>query len=270
MVKSILTSRCLGGIIALVISGAGCQTKGPLITLPGCNTFSWIRHIENPQWQLGDFVAHQADGQIYCDYLRDYIRERLRRVELSSPPSAPAMNVESAPLMVISGRTAVKQKSGNGSGGKNEVEIETTLVVTETKKRTEIQKIYSITTLKNPDLTAIRNILRQRADLFLLRLDLAEISEMVRMRPGRSSYDRKGRKFAEVGDYERALTMFQKAFDAKPNDDAALYNAGVVCEVKCDYERALRYYRRAWTLSGRKEYRLSLDRINSKINNGSL
>ena len=55
--------------------------------------------------------------------------------------------------------------------------------------------------------------------------------------------------------------MFGKAIDARPDDHAALYNAGVVCEALGDYVGAMRYYERAEALAEDADYQQGLARV---------
>lgn len=65
---------------------------------------------------------------------------------------------------------------------------------------------------------------------------------------------KKGIKAAANKQYERALAWFVKAADARPENHAALYNAGVMCEVIGDMYRARRFYRRAMDIQNIKIY----------------
>jgi len=81
------------------------------------------------------------------------------------------------------------------------------------------------------------------------------------MARGYSKYDREGRDLARQGDYTEALEKFRQAIDAKPYDHAALYNAGLVCEALSNYENGMQYYRRAWQLKQRPEYKKAIERV---------
>lgn len=82
---------------------------------------------------------------------------------------------------------------------------------------------------------------------------------------GISKHDRQGRKLVEQGDHQAALRLFQKAIDAHPNDHAALYNAGLVCEVLVKKQRALSFYQRAYRISPKQDYQTAIARIENAL-----
>lgn len=82
---------------------------------------------------------------------------------------------------------------------------------------------------------------------------------------GVSKQDRLGRELVERGDYQAALRLFQKAIDAYPNDHAALYNAGLMCEVLAQSQRALNFYQRAFRISSKQEYQVAVTRIENSL-----
>ncbi|MBN1766032.1 MAG: tetratricopeptide repeat protein [Sedimentisphaerales bacterium] len=82
---------------------------------------------------------------------------------------------------------------------------------------------------------------------------------------GRTKYDRLGRDLIAQGKLDEALVHFLKAIDAQPNDHAALYNAGLVCEALGRYLQAQQYYLRAKTIGNRNVYNLSYQRIKQRL-----
>jgi len=81
---------------------------------------------------------------------------------------------------------------------------------------------------------------------------------------GWTKHDRFGRKLVKQGDYLAALSAFRKAIDARPDDHAALYNAGLICQALGDYPRAYRFYRRAYNLKPDSVYYDCLERVEPK------
>jgi tetratricopeptide (TPR) repeat protein len=78
---------------------------------------------------------------------------------------------------------------------------------------------------------------------------------------GPSAQLAEGNKLAAAGQYESALARYQQALAASPDDPAATFNAGLMCELLERLDLAERYYRRACELTKGESHRASLERV---------
>ena len=107
--------------------------------------------------------------------------------------------------------------------------------------------------------------LRESVDSFLAEIYPDQAVIPIKMATGRGKYNRRGRELAAGHDYAGALICFRKAIDSRPDDHTNLYNAGLMCEVLGDYNRARQYYQRARELAQRDEYKAAYDRTMHRI-----
>jgi tetratricopeptide (TPR) repeat protein len=63
-----------------------------------------------------------------------------------------------------------------------------------------------------------------------------------------------GNKLAKTGDYAGALEDYQSACREKPEDDGAVFNAGVMYEVQGDLARAEQQYLKAFRMNAKDKY----------------
>ena len=74
-----------------------------------------------------------------------------------------------------------------------------------------------------------------------------------------------GSKYAENGDWDRALGQFRQAVDLKQDSPAANYNLAVALEVKGELTKAKEYYRRALHLNDESDYSKGVAKISDRL-----
>jgi tetratricopeptide (TPR) repeat protein len=74
-----------------------------------------------------------------------------------------------------------------------------------------------------------------------------------------------GSKYAENGDWGRALEQFSQAVDLKQDSPAANYNLAVALEVKGELHKAKEYYRRALHLNDESDYSKGVANISDRL-----
>ncbi len=89
-----------------------------------------------------------------------------------------------------------------------------------------------------------------------------EIKVSERLAKSKSKLVSSGNKLATAGEYGEALTCYQDALAVQPDDDAALYNAGLVCEATGKHKEAAEYYGKAFRANPeRVEYAKAKTRV---------
>jgi len=236
----------------------GCDTNRPLIPVKdGVSVESLIKEPYDIL-AVGEFGAQAPEHKKYADFLRAYLEQRLNE---RAPPKA--INGSAIELLILGNLRILTDVKG-ADANRALVRIETTFEIAD---KATGYVIRSIMLAKEADReqASIQTRLRELVDRFVGRLYREEKVINCPMVPGRSHFDRSGREWAQRGNYEKALESFRQAIDTKPNDHAALYNAGLICEVSGQYERAQGYYLRAKGLAKRSDYTIACERIKRKI-----
>ena len=65
---------------------------------------------------------------------------------------------------------------------------------------------------------------------FVAKISPHSVTVTEKMEMGASKIVETGNKLARAGDYPEALECYKRALRDHPNDDGALFNAGMVCE----------------------------------------
>jgi len=107
----------------------------------------------------------------------------------------------------------------------------------------------------------LKHCLTSWLDKFSGSLKSVSVRYSYQLARGLGNDDRRGRQAAEKGNYAEAFHRFQKAIDANPEDHAALYNAGLMCQAMYNPPRALTYYKRALRISPEEDYQVAIDRL---------
>jgi tetratricopeptide (TPR) repeat protein len=88
-----------------------------------------------------------------------------------------------------------------------------------------------------------------------------EESVDVRLASVKSKAGRRGNTLAGAGDYDGALKEYVAALRERPDDDGAMFNAGLMCEVKHDKANAAKYYEQAFHARDDARYAEALARV---------
>ena len=83
----------------------------------------------------------------------------------------------------------------------------------------------------------------------------------VRLAAVKSKAGRQGNELAGSGDYDGALKEYIAAMREQPDDDAAMFNAGLMCEVKHDMVNAAKFYDQAFHARDDARYAAALARV---------
>ena len=253
------------GIFLNVLAETGCQSRLPSIELKPIAENKTVPNNQLFQLKVGTFNTKSDEYRQYGVFVRDYLINALpeRKLQLFSQ----SCRVGSYPTrfssqnQVISGNVSLIKTANPADNSKVAVKVEITFDLIDERTSGIIQSVTLSQITAHDSREDIRMVLRRFADSYLSEIfpDNSVVSS--RLVKGWTKYDSQGRKLAGRGDYAGALVWFRKAVDARPDDHAALYNAGVMCEALADYNRAGRYYRRAGELSDTADYKIACERI---------
>lgn len=261
MMKSLNSSYLIGlALITFIVFLPGCAQKPTVIRLT---------RPHDPAYQLsqgalvpsvGQFNAQFPDHTQYAQYVQQYLKQRLAKVQPLSSDSA-----EDSQPFQIQGLVKLHRLTDSKNPENVTVHTEVTFNLHDTKSKTVRQSIVSRGQTQVDTQSAIQAVLRQTVDFYLNQMFPEEITIACPMAFGKSQYDKLGRQAAANGDFDQAFEYFRKAIDEYPDDHAALYNAGLVSEALLNYPRALKYYQRALKLADLPEYNISLHRVRDII-----
>jgi hypothetical protein len=98
---------------------------------------------------------------------------------------------------------------------------------------------------------------------FVAYISPHEESVLVRLANVKSKAARRGNSLAGNGDYDGALTEYVAGMQEQPDDDGAMFNAGLMCEVKHDKVNAVKFYEQAFHARDDVRYSEALARARS-------
>lgn len=84
---------------------------------------------------------------------------------------------------------------------------------------------------------------------------------VVKLAGVKSAAARRGNTLAGNGDYDGALNEYAAGIQEQPDDDGAIFNAGLMYEVKHDMANAAKYYERAFHARDDARYAMALARV---------
>ena len=264
-----------------------CIVMAGLMALAGCAEQGFTARWQRPRWSrdvgvtgtvvltVGQFTG--GAGNRYGLYVGEYLGEQLRARQADRATQGATVSGGGGELPV-EGRVSVTDVSGGVSGERVMVEVVFDLLtevsdgrgghsvrLTEFVERSDEARVGGSVGEGRGRAgqldDGIRAACRVAVEKFLGRVYPDDAEMAAPLAGGWTRYDYRGRVLAEQGDYAGALVMFGKAIDARPDDHAALYNAGVVCEALGDYEHAVRYYGRALRLAEEADYQRGLERV---------
>jgi curli biogenesis system outer membrane secretion channel CsgG len=96
---------------------------------------------------------------------------------------------------------------------------------------------------------------------FVAYISPHEDSVNVRLANVKSQAARRGNALARNCDYDGALKEYVAGMQEQPDDDGAVFNAGLMCEAKHDMVNAAKYYERAFHARDDVRYAESLARV---------
>jgi len=262
MLKSLYLSYLIAlALVTFIVFLTGCAQKPTVIRL--------TRSLD-PAYQLsqgalvpsvGQFTAQFPDHTQYAQYVQQYLKQRLAKVQPLSTDSA-----EDLPLLQIQGMVKLHRLTDSKNPENVTVHTEVTFNLHDPESKTVKQSIVSRSQTQEDTQSAIQAVLRRTVDVYMNQMFPEEITIACPMAFGESRYDKLGRQAAADGDFDQAFDYFRKAIDEFPDDHAALYNAGLVSEALKIYPRALKYYQRALKLADLPEYNINLYRVRDIIN----
>ena len=194
-------------IIALVTS---------LVSFVGCTRKPTVIHLTrplDPAYQLsqgalvpsvGPFKAQYPDLTHYAQYVQEYLRQRLSKVQLLRPDSA-----EDAQPFQIQGMVKLHRLTDSKNPNNVTIHTEVTFTLHDPKSKTDKQSIVSRGQTKEDTQSAIQTVLRRTVDFYIDQMFPEEITYACPMAFGTSRYDKLGRQAAADGDYVRAFDFFR-------------------------------------------------------------
>lgn len=106
-----------------------------------------------------------------------------------------------------------------------------------------------------PSVESVMRQLAQRAGRqFLARFSPHRVTVSQELKASPSRRTQAGNRAAARGEYAKALKRYQDAIEADPTDDAAMFNAALMCEALGRMEEAARYAARAAVLGNDADY----------------
>ena len=100
----------------------------------------------------------------------------------------------------------------------------------------------------------IMELINQCVHEFVNKISPHEYVVVEKLKRGKSKLVRAGNEFAAAGDFSTALKYYQDAFEMKPEDDGAMFNAGVICEAMGKMKEAAEYYNKAIQIKPKRQY----------------
>jgi len=182
---------------------------------------------------LGDISCSDGNQFDCADYVRGHLTEQLaqRNIALIDSDSHGPAQIAAVPAVLHGHVRLVPLADPTRPAA---MRIITTFTLAEAPSK---PAIWSCTLESIASQDQLRTALYADVDLLLDKLYPKEQLITGRFHRGWSRFDRQGRRQAAQRNYAAALTCFRQAIDARPDDHAALYNAGLVCEATGDYQR---------------------------------
>lgn len=243
-----------------VLGLVGCQGQSGGVALPEGAGESVLSDVERVQVDVGDFSGATDEAAYWGQLVRGRLKERLG--------GGGSGGGAKAGRQVVSGEVTLSQRGRAVSGCASGVRVE---VVFELRKGADgalVERVMLARWAQDKGSDAIWYSLSALADAYCERyLDGPEAGE-IGFAEGQSEYDRLGRQAGVRHDWAEAQVLFRQAVDAHPDDDAALYNSGLVCEALGDYEGALGYYDRALAVRPRALYAGARNRARTALVEG--
>jgi len=262
-------------MLLIVLAEAGCQSLLPSIELKPITENKIVPDSHLSQLKVGKFNTNSDEYRQYGVFVRECLINALpeKKLQLLSQADqdgsaglssqTPSRQITSQ-KQVISGNVSLSKTADPADNSKVAVQVEITFVLSDSRSGGIIRSVTLSQITARDSQEGIRAILQRFVDSYLAEIFPDSSALSSRLIKGWTKYDRQGRKSAGRGDYAGALVWFRKAIDARPDDHAALYNAGVMCEALADYNRAGQYYRRAGELSDNTDYKIACERIERK------
>ncbi len=113
----------------------------------------------------------------------------------------------------------------------------------------------------SPEDDVIMTLITRIVDDFVAQLMPHEVHMRIPLAKVKSKAAKSAVKLAKVGDYDEAISLFKDAIEIKPEDHGAIYNLGVMYEVKNQPELALKYYKRAYSIKDKDLYLSAILRV---------
>ena len=241
------------------LPGLGCQSLSPMIELTPVSHGLTDTKYQPGSLEAGIFKTAPTEYQEYGEFVKKKLANFLKQkqLQLNEPPSQT--------IRIINGKISLLKTANTADPDKILTRVEIIFNITHKYSGDIAQSIAlaDVAPTTSPD--SIRSLLSKLIESFLAEIYPDQAVLARKMATGWTKYDRQGRKLADIGDYTNALKSFRKAIDARPDDHAALYNAGLVCEALGDYSRAGQFYQRAMKLSDNIDYKTAYNRIKHRI-----
>ncbi len=113
----------------------------------------------------------------------------------------------------------------------------------------------------SPEDDVIMTLITRIVDDFVAQLMPHEVHRRIPLAKVKSKSAKSAVKLARVGDYDEAISLLKDAIELKPQDHGAVYNLGVMYEVKNQLEKALKYYKRAYSIKDKDLYLTAILRV---------
>ena len=246
--------------LTAVMLPIGCTQQLPTIMVSPPAYTQPLQNYHLNQINLGQFTPRNSKDEQWTWHVRDYLQQKLNAL-IQQPPTD--RDTAHGPTLELIGAVAVTYPTPNTDNNPGPTTTEITLQLKDPHKNAIIKSIMLAGKTEQSTDPAVKALLENTVDTCLHRLFPPEKTIAVTLAPGRSPSHRQGRRAAEQGDYHQALTCFQKAIDAQPNDHAALFNAALISEAQGHYHNALTFYRRAALLNDSAKYQNAYKRVQS-------
>jgi tetratricopeptide (TPR) repeat protein len=104
-------------------------------------------------------------------------------------------------------------------------------------------------------------LIEQCAQQFVWKISPHSVTFQVQMAKGKTKLVAAGNELARSGKYAEALDCYLRAMELRPDDDGAVFNAGLMFEALQQFQKADDCYTKAFAIKDRDTYLLARKRV---------